>query len=176
MNSEIAILFIRSAIKHSFQKNLLLLCLPERILVLEKKNSRFLWQEFLKLQFYPWDLQLNILSKRTLYFIARWRVLALQKEFLVLVVGVSEIEILLKIIRCNAFLPQEFSLLFNLVSRISILLERITIKMIVLIRSLILKRRICYLGNLECLDFLRFLCYLLELSKARWHVVPQIIL
>ena len=30
MNSEIAILFIRFAIKHSFQKNLLLHCLPKR--------------------------------------------------------------------------------------------------------------------------------------------------
>ena len=82
---EIAILSMRFAIKHSFQKNSLLHC-PLK------------------------------------------RVLALQKEFPVLVaLRVSEIEILLKIIRCNAFLPQEFSLLFNLVSRITILLERITI-------------------------------------------------
>ena len=42
MNSEIAILFIRSAIEHSFLKNLLPLCLLERILVLKKKNSEFL--------------------------------------------------------------------------------------------------------------------------------------
>ena len=81
---EIAILSMRFAIKHYFQKKSLLHC-PLK------------------------------------------RVLALQKEFPVLVARVSEIEILLKIIRCNAFLPQEFSLLFNLVSRISILLERITI-------------------------------------------------
>ena len=81
---EIAILSMRFAIKHSFQKNSLLYC-PLK------------------------------------------RVLALQKEFLVLVARVSEIEILLKIIRCNAFLPQEFSLIFDFVSRISILLERITI-------------------------------------------------
>ena len=121
---EIAILSMRFAIKHSFQKNSLLHC-PLK------------------------------------------RVLALQKEFPVLVARVSEIEILLKIIRCNAFLSQEFSLLFNLVSRISILLERITIKMIVLIRSLILKRRICYLGNLECLHFLRFLCYLLGVKQSK---------
>ena len=104
--SEIAILSMRFAIKHSFQKNSLLDC-PLK------------------------------------------RVLALQKEFPVLVARVSEIEILLKIFRCNAFLPQEFCLLFNLVSRTSILLERITIKIIILIRILVLKRRICYLGNLE---------------------------
>ena len=121
---EIAILSMRFAIKHSFQKNSLLHC-PLK------------------------------------------RVLALQKEFPVLVARVSEIEILLKIIRCNAFLPQAFSLLFNLVSRISILLERITIKMIVLIRSLVLKRRICYLENLECLHFLRFLCYLLGVKQSK---------
>ena len=121
MNSEIAILFIRSAIEHSFLKNLLPLCLLERILVLKKKNSEFLWQEFLKfdsvrkicdkiffpeelsvsllaeknsrswekspqflgqeflkMQFYPWDFQLNILSRRILHFITCW------KEFLFL--------------------------------------------------------------------------------------------
>ena len=76
------------------------------------------------------------------------RILVLEKEFPVLVARVSEIEILLKIFRCNAFLPQEFCLLFNLVSRTSILLERITIKIIILIRILVLKRRKCYLGNL----------------------------
>ena len=51
MNSEIATLFIRSAIKYSLQKKLLLLCLPERVLVFEEKNSGFLWQEFRKLRF-----------------------------------------------------------------------------------------------------------------------------
>ena len=49
----------------------------------------------------------------------------------------------------DALLPPEFSLLFNLLSRTSILLEGVTIKMIILIRILVLKRRICYLGNLE---------------------------
>ena len=39
--------------------------------------------------------------------------------------------------------------------------------MIVLIRSLVLKRRICYLGNLECLHFLRFLCYLLGVKQSK---------
>ena len=80
MNSEIAILFRRSAIKYSFQKNLLLLCLPERIVVLEKKNSGFLWQEFLKLRFCSQYLWLNILSRRTLCFIARWKELSFLKK------------------------------------------------------------------------------------------------
>ena len=115
-----------------------------------EKNSRFLQQEFLKLQYYPWDLQLNILSKRNFYFITCWKeFLFLRKEFPVLGARVSEMEILLKLLRCNAFLPQEFSSIVNLVSRTSILLERITIEMIILIRILVLKRRICYLGNLE---------------------------
>ena len=39
--------------------------------------------------------------------------------------------------------------------------------MIVLIRILVLKRRICYLGNLECLHFLRFLCYLLGVKQSK---------
>ena len=77
MNSEIAILFRRSTIKYSFQKNLLLLCLPERIVVIEKKNSGFLWQEFMKLRFCSQYLRLNILSRRTLCFIARWKELSL---------------------------------------------------------------------------------------------------
>ena len=103
------------------------------------------------MQFCPWDLQLNILSRRTLYSIACWKEFSfLRKEFPLLGTRVFEIKILFKIFRCNAFLPQEFSLLFNLVSRTSILLERITIKMFILIRILVLKGRICYLGNLEC--------------------------
>ena len=195
MNSEIAILFRRSAIKYSFQKNLLLLCLPERIVVLEKKNSGFLWQEFLKLRFCSQYLRLNILSRRTLCFIARWKELSfLKKGFPILVARVSEIAILSirftikhyfqknSLLHCllkrilvfekripgscgksfwnrgssqdtqmsDALLPPEFSLLFNLLSRTSILLERVTIKMIILIRILVLKRRICYLGNWEC--------------------------
>ena len=94
---------------------------------------------------------IKIIYRRTLYFIACWKEFSFsRKEFPIIGASVSEIEILLKIFRCNAFLPQEFSLLFNLVSRTSILLERITIKMIILIRILVLKRRICYLGNLEC--------------------------
>ena len=38
MNSEIAILFIRSAVRHSFQKNLLPHFLQKRVLVLRKRN------------------------------------------------------------------------------------------------------------------------------------------
>ena len=94
---------------------------------------------------------IKIIYRRTLYFIACWKEFSFsRKEFPIIGASVSEIEILLKIFRCNAFLPQEFSLLFNLVSRTSILLERITFKMFILIRILVLKGRICYLGNLEC--------------------------
>ena len=52
MKFEIATLFTRFAIKHSFQNNFLLNCLPKRTFVLENKNSRFLWREFLKLGFF----------------------------------------------------------------------------------------------------------------------------
>ena len=107
---------------------------------------------------------IKIIYRRTLYFIPCWKEFSFsRKEFPILGARVSEIEILLKIFRCNAFLPQEFSLLFNLVSRTSILLERITIKMIILIRIFVLKRRICYLGNLECATWesanIDFICF-----------------
>ena len=173
MNSEIAILFIRSAIEHSSLKNLLLLCLLERILVLKKKNSEFLWQEFLKFDsvrkicdkiFFPEELSVSLLAEKNsrswekiespilgarisenailsmrfpikhsfqnnspLHYLLK-RILILEKKFPVPVERVSKIEILFKVFRCNAFLPQEFSSVVNLVSRTSILLERITIK------------------------------------------------
>ena len=98
--SEIAILSMRFAIKHSFQKNSLLHCLLKRILVLETR--------------------------------------------------VSEIERFFSRYSDVMHSYQKNSLLFILVSRTSILLPwKNGNEMIILIRILVLRRRISYLGNLE---------------------------
>ena len=108
--SEIAILSIRFAIRHYFQKNYLLHCLLKRILVFEKRKEK---KSSCGKSFWNRDSSQDTQMS-------------------------------------DALLPPEFSLLFNLLSRTSILLEGVTIKMIILIRILVLKRRICYLGNWEC--------------------------
>ena len=107
--SEIAILSIRFAIRHYFQKNYLLHCLLKRILVFEKRIPGSCVKSF-------WNRDSSQDTQMS-----------------------------------DALLPPEFcSIFFNLLSRTSILLEGVTIKMIILIRILVLKRRICYLGNWEC--------------------------
>ena len=64
MNSETAILSIRFAIKHA-----LLHCLLTRILVLDKKNSRFLGKEFLKLRFFStYSGMMHSCQRNTLLF------------------------------------------------------------------------------------------------------------
>ena len=195
MNSEIAILFRRSAIKYSFQKE------PSASLP-ARKNRRSWEKEFrilvarvseIAILFAIFVIKYSF-QKNSLLHCPLKRIIILKKEFPILVARVSEIAILSirfairhyfqknYLLHCllkrilvfekripgscgksfwnrdssqdtqmsDALLPPEFSLLFNLLSRTSILLEGVTIKMIILIRILVLKRRICYLGNWEC--------------------------
>ena len=127
--SEIAILFVRFAIKHSFHKNSLLHCLPKRILVLEKRipysYGKSFWTDCNSIHkicnytFFPEELSTSLLAgknsrswEKNSRFL--WREFLKSRFFLGYSVVVPSY--------------QKNSLLFDVVSRTSILLERIEIK------------------------------------------------
>ena len=127
--SEIAILFVRFAIKHSFHKNSLLHCLPKRILVLEKRipysYDKSFWTDCNSIHkicnytFFPEELSTSLLAgknsrswEKNSRFL--WREFLKSRFFLGYSVVVPSY--------------QKNSLLFDVVSRTSILLERIEIK------------------------------------------------
>ena len=127
--SEIAILFVRFAIKHSFHKNSLLHCLPKRILVLEKRipysYGKSFWTDCNSIHkicnytFFPEELSTSLLAgknsrswEKNSRFL--WREFLKSRFFLGYSVVVPSY--------------QKNYLLFDVVSRTSILLERIEIK------------------------------------------------
>ena len=89
-------------------------------------------------------MRLNILSRRTLNFFACWK----EKNSCFFVARVSEIVILLKIFRCNAFLPQEFSSIQACYKNLDSPWKDCN-KMILSIRISVLNRRKCQWGNLQ---------------------------
>ena len=105
-----------------------------------EKNSRFLWQEFLKLQFFSQDLQLNI-RKNSLLRCLLESILVLEKR--TLVARVPEIEILLKIFWCNTILAEEFSSIRYYCRNLDSPWKNQN-KMIVMVGILALNRRKCY--------------------------------
>ena len=127
--SEIAILLVRFAIKHSFHKNSLLHCLPKRILVLEKRipysYGKSFWTDrnsihkICNYTFFPEELSTSLLAgknsrswEKNSRFL--WREFLKSRFFLGYSVVVPSY--------------QKNSLLFDVVSRTSILLERIELK------------------------------------------------